>query len=239
MRKIMLTVLLTVTLLFISIHYIFAFNMPSGHTELAVGIGGIDELSTAVCESYKIKIISVTVTYADSSTAEIYSNTDGSTEVDLIATTAGTNGIAFISVEDVPKGTITKVEIVISNTVKIKGYQNLVSDADNVQCYTTSNSGATLYGIYAAAAENHNTTNAEEVTIDVSGSNYNATTAQRTLTVSDLNIVISSETAKGLKLVFDLSDVITFGGVMTGEEVNNICVVPGAPSITASSGEIQ
>lgn len=239
MKKIIPIILLIIALFLIGTHCLFAFNMPSGYTEFSVGIGGITDLSTAVCQEYKIKIISVTVTYSDSSTSEIYSNAEGSTEVDLVATTAGTNGLAFISIEDVTEGTITKVEVVISSTVKIKGYQNSSMDPDNVQFYTTSNSGATLYGIYAALAENQDTTNSSETTIDVSDSNYNATTAQRTSTISNLNIIISSAESKGLKLVFDLSDAITFGGVIDGSNINSVCVVPGAPSITASSGETE
>lgn len=105
-----------------------------------------------------------------------------------------------------------------------------------LQAMTTNDTGAGTYGLYAACFVKGQFV-PQTVAIDVSDSHYNATIEQRTITVNNLNLVISADSTKGLKLVFDLSNAIIFG-VSSGEPLH-ICVLPGAPSITAASGEVE
>lgn len=238
MKRILFFALSSLVLSFICCQTLMAFDLPSGYDDIDDN-QSITEIDDPVTQKYELKIVSITATYNNGSSSEIYSNTDGSDAVDLAATTAGTNGSEFLSITDVTAGTITSLQIVFSSSIKVKGYQTYVADpGGNQQMYTTENDQNTYYGYYAAYVANHLTTNSEDATIDVSSDTYGGTTEQLTVTINNLNIEITSGSSKSAKLVFDLSGGLNFG---FNSSEWKCAVTPGSPSDmidTTNSGEI-
>lgn len=234
MKKIKCLFIISAFFLLIS-NYLFSASLPSGWNELQVGVDGVTSVSAIQIEKYEIKLVSVTATYSDGSSSEIYSNASGSDAVDLVSTTAGTNGLPFVNIGSVPAGTITSIQAVISSSIKVKGYQNFATSSPYPiqQLYTTSSAPSGSYYAYRALNQG---SNSGDATIDVSQSPYSVTTQDLTVTVSNLNITVSQDETKKLKLVFDISESLAFGYKLVGM-TPYIIAVPGTPTITVDSGE--
>lgn len=236
MKKIIFIITLAIALLFTATRYGFAFNMPSGWIANSTGGGG--RLDNVVVKKYSVSIISIIAIYSDSTTAVIYSNSSGSTAKDIAGTTAGTNGEELLSAINIPAGTITSLQIVFSNNFIINGYQNYSTETPREgQEYTTSSTPAGNYYSYWYESEVGWPTPipdiyAQEVAVDVSAYPISASLSDRTVTISNLNIVITKDTAKNLRLVFNLSSGIIFG--WDEAEESYTIAVPGTPTISSA-----
>lgn len=235
MKKINIDLLLLIVFsFFLFFSNAFAFEIPSPYEEVVP----LQEPEDVQTEKYELKITKITAYYSDDTEHEIYNNTSGSDAVDIFNTTPGTNGSAFVTVSNVPVGTIVELEITFSSTITVKGYQNITADATESRLYTDPTvlgpeEGDGWYGKFAA----NRTTNAQDASIVLPNTPIGFDEGDLTVSLQDLNIEISSDATKSAKLVFDLSDALKFGGVW-GNDPLPIIAVPGTPTITDSSGEI-